>query len=92
MRGKTNKRSGKINKSRSYSRYISMQKLHVDAMQQYLKKYDWLKGNVDLNIFEVVKFKEHFPKTENLDFKEAVDAVRIYEKINFNLEHNQQNS
>lgn len=91
MRGKTNKNVSSIHKSRSYSRYVSpfIQKMRIDAMQQYLQKYDWLKGNIDLNVFEVIKFKEYFPKTENLDFEEAIDAVRIYEKIDFNLKQNQ---
>jgi metal-responsive CopG/Arc/MetJ family transcriptional regulator len=60
-----------------------IQEIILDAMRQYLQKHDWLQGNDQLNSFNIIKLKEHFSKTEDLDFEEAIDAVRIYEKINF---------
>jgi hypothetical protein len=64
----------------------SIQKMRIDAINQYLKKYNWLEEDKSLNVFKIINFKEHFSKTENLNFEEAVDAIRIYEKIDFTKE------
>lgn len=83
MRGKSNKNVTTSKKRRVSSGFISnWQGMRDDAMAQYLAKYDWLEGNQELRNFNILKHKEHFSKTENLDFEEAINAVRIYEKIN----------
>ncbi len=86
MRGKKNS-VAKASKKKVLANYNSryMQKMRYDAMRQYLCKHDWLEGNIDLDDFSIVKLKNHFSKTENLDFEEAINAVRIYEKIDPSL-------
>lgn len=75
-------------------------KMRTDAMRIYLEKNDWLEKDVSLNVFNIVKLKEHFSlfyvsdiyqvgQTENLTFEQAIEAVRIYEKIDSTLKQNQ---
>jgi hypothetical protein len=85
-----------------YSSWVvtSYDKMRTDAMKIYLEKNDWLKKDVNLNVFNIVRLKEHFSlfyvsdiyqigQTENLTFEQAIEAVRIYEKIDSTLKQNQ---
>lgn len=82
MRGKSNKKVAASKKRRASCNFVSnWQGMRDDAMAQYLAKHDWLEGNQELRRFNILKHKEHFSKTENLDFEEAINAVRVYEKL-----------
>jgi hypothetical protein len=85
-----------------YSKWVnsSFDNMRTDAMRIYLEKNDWLEKDVNLNVFNIVKFKEHFfsfyisdiyqiGQTENLTFEQAIEAIRIYEKIDSSLKQNQ---
>jgi hypothetical protein len=56
--------------------------MRIDAMRIYLEENDWMQSDVSLNSFNIVNFKEHFLQTENLSLEQAIDAVRVYDKIN----------
>ena len=85
-----------------YSSWVvsSYDKMRTDAMKIYLEKNDWLEKDASLNVFNIVKLKEHFclfyvsdiyqvGQTENLTFEQAIEAVRVYEKIDSTLKQNQ---
>lgn len=55
-------------------------KYRYDAMTMYLEKHDWLILNQTTGLFDIKKHFEVFEKIDNLEFEEAIDAVRIYEK------------
>lgn len=57
-----------------------IQKLRYEAMTIYLKKNNWLTFDENTGLFNIAKHKEVFDKIENLDFEEAINSVRVYEK------------
>lgn len=74
-----------------YSSWVkgSIDGMRIDAMRIYLEKNNWLEEDIFLNVFNIVKFKENFSQTENLTFEQAIEAVKIYEKIDSTLKQNQ---
>lgn len=64
----------------SYGTLVIIDIMRYDAMIQYLEKHDWLIYNETTESFDIKKHQEVFDKINNLEFEEAIDAVRIYEK------------
>jgi hypothetical protein len=51
-----------------------------DAMNSYLSKNNWLEFDKERDCFKICKHEDCFEKIDNLDFEEAINAVRVYEK------------
>jgi len=65
----------------SLKRYLEWwNKIRFDAMDLYLNNHDWIAFCPESKSFKILRHQEHFEKIDGLEFEEAINAVRVYEK------------